>query len=98
MRNGRDDVLDHTQPVLIVLHGQTTKKYRPLTREVMLLGSSTCCEIGLDSAAVLPVHCIITRTEDGYYVRNCAPRGSTRLNGEGVSEAPLRDGDVLQAG
>ena len=98
MRSGRNNILDHAQPALIVLHGHTAKKYRPLAREAMLLGSASCCDIGLDATGVLPVHCVIIRQEDGYHARNCAPPGSTRLNGESFSESLLHDGDILQAG
>lgn len=99
MKRASDTTLDLSgQPVLIVTHGNTNRKVRPLKGTVTLLGRAPGCDIGLDAVDVGDIHCAICRTSAGYRVRNYAVRGVTRLNGEHFQEAPLSDGDVLQVG
>ncbi len=97
MSKDRDDKFDATRPTLIVKYG-TAHKYRPLDREVMILGRSAGCDVGLDAPDVAPVHCVLVRAIDGWHVRDCTGRGGTRLNGQSVEDAALTDEDVLQVG
>jgi len=98
MGSKHDEVIDSAQPALIVTYGNTAKKRRALDRDVLLLGRAHACDIGLDAIGVLPVHCVITRRQQGFYIRNCAGHGGTRLNGESIFESPLHDADALQIG
>ncbi|PWT92096.1 MAG: hypothetical protein C5B56_02870 [Proteobacteria bacterium] len=93
-----DDALDPIQPALIVTYGNTPRKHRPLTRPVTVLGKARGCDIGLAAPDVSNVHCVIVRIADKFYVRDCASRAGTRLNGDPVDEALLHDGDILQIG
>ena len=97
MSKDRDDKFDATQPTLIVNYG-TTRKHRPLNREVMVVGRAAGCDIGLEAPDVAAVHCVLVRAIDGWHVRDCTGRGGTRLNGQSVHDAALTDEDVLQIG
>ncbi len=97
MRNERAAPLAN-QPALVVTYGNTTRKHRPLERDVTVLGRAPGCDVGLVSPEVAPVHCIIARVAGGWRLRDCTGRGGTRLNGQGITEASLSDGDVLQVG
>jgi pSer/pThr/pTyr-binding forkhead associated (FHA) protein len=99
MLNGHTDTLDETQPTLIVTYGNTTRRYRPLDRDVIILGRAHGCDIGLVAPDVSNLHCVITRRPDGFYVRDCASRSGTRLNGAILQQVcRIDDGDVLQVG
>ncbi len=86
------------QPALVVTYGNTTRKQRPLERDVTVLGRAAGCDVALVSPEVAPVHCIIARVSGGWRLRDCTGRSGTRLNGQPVSEVDLSDGDVLQVG
>ncbi len=90
--------MDKTQPALIVQHGNTAQKHRPIDRAGMTLGQARGCDIELDAPEVSNIHCVITRGPDGLYIRDCNSRTGTRVNGERIREAYLHDDDVLQIG
>src|SRR5262249_58108870 len=98
MSRDRDSKFDPSRPALVVQFGNTAKKYRPLDRDVMVLGRAGGCDVGLEAPDVAPVHCVIVRALDGWHVRDCTGRGGTRLNGRSIQDAPLNDEDVLQVG
>jgi chromosome segregation ATPase len=86
------------QPALIVTYGRTDQKYRPLQRDLVMIGQGRSCDIGLASPEVADAHCVLFRTADGWLLRDCGSRVGTRLNGTPVRECAVADGDVLQIG
>jgi pSer/pThr/pTyr-binding forkhead associated (FHA) protein len=86
------------QATLVVTYGNTTRKHRPLDRDVIVLGRGRGCDVALVSPEVATVHCLIARVAEGWRLRDCTHRGGTRLNGQAVTEAVLDDGDLLQIG
>ena len=98
MARERDDRLDPTQPTLIVKSGNSARKYRPIEKEVLVLGRAPGCDLRLEAPEVTPVHCLIVRVGDGWRVRDCTGRGGTRLNGQSVQDEAVADEDVLQIG
>ena len=90
--------MDKTQPALLVQHGNTAQKHRPLDRAGVTLGQARGCDIELDAPEVSSIHCIITRGLDGLYIRDCNSRMGTRVNGERIKEGYLHDADILQVG
>jgi hypothetical protein len=86
------------RPGVYLTYGNAPRRFRPLDRELTLIGNAPACDIGMDGVGVFPVHCVIIRGSDGFYVRNCAGRASTRLNGAGIQESQLHDADLLQVG
>lgn len=97
MRRESEETFDPSKPTLIVVYGATRRKYRPLVGDVVLVGRGPCCDIGLVSPEVAPVHALIARQRTGWTIRDCSGR-ATRVNGASVSNAPLRNGDVIQIG
>jgi hypothetical protein len=83
---------------LVVTYGNTSRKHRPLDRDLTLLGRARNCDVALVSPEVAPIHCLIARGADGWLLRDCTGRGGTRLNGKAVTESVLADGDMLQVG
>jgi len=90
--------MDKTQPALLVQHGNTAQKHRPVDRAAVALGQARGCDIELDAPEVSSIHCIITRGPDGLFIRDCNSRMGTRVNGERIKEGYLHDSDVLQVG
>ena len=97
MSKESEDKIDAGTPALFVLCGATRKKWRPLQGDVVMLGRSAGCDIGLVSPEVAPVHCVIVRTLNGWRIRDCSGR-ATRINGKAIQDEPLRNGDVIQIG
>ncbi len=91
------ECFDPNKPALIVLYGATKRKFRPLESDLVVLGRAPCCDIGLVSPEVAPVHCVLVRLDDGWHIRDCSGR-ATRLNGKAIRDEPLRNGDTIQVG
>jgi pSer/pThr/pTyr-binding forkhead associated (FHA) protein len=99
MGSKHDEPVDPSQPALILMYGEAIRRRRPLGRDAVTLGRARGCDIWLDAPDVSSLHCLITRAEDGWHLRDCASRSGTRLNGDAIREpAVLHDGDVLQIG
>lgn len=99
MRKDRDDnSVDPTQAALVVTYGNTSRKRKPLDKDVVVLGRMQGCDLPLMSPDVAPVHCVIARLADGWYIRDCSGHLGTRVNGKSVNESPLVDEDHLQIG
>ena len=98
MPREREDRVDPRQPTLVVTVGNTSRKCRPLERDVVLLGRSAGCDVPLAAPEIAPIHCVVARGPAGWRVRDCSGRGATLVNGEVVVDAPLADGDALQVG
>lgn len=99
MRNNSEASPKPGQAALLVTYGNTTRKYRPLDGDLVVLGRTAACDISLVSPEVAPVHCILRRRGDEWRLRDCAGgRYATRLNGRPVHEETLHDSDVLQIG
>jgi chromosome segregation ATPase len=94
----KQDEFDPTKPALVLLFGNTNKKCRLLDRDVILVGRARGCDLGLEAPDISSIHCIVTRGASGFAVRDCQSRAGTKVNGNAVREAPLRDGDLLQVG
>src|SRR5947207_1751251 len=71
MRKDRDAVPDPSQPSLIVTYGNTTRKVRPLDREVLVLGRAGICDVNLVSPEIANIHCVIVHVQKGWRVRDC---------------------------
>jgi pSer/pThr/pTyr-binding forkhead associated (FHA) protein len=99
MRKETEDPLKSRQPALIVTYGNTTRKCRPLDRDLLVLGRAPACDITLVSPEVSSVHCLVVRSGDGWRIRDCnGGRLATRLNGKVIHDEVLRDGDTVQVG
>lgn len=83
---------------MVVRCGNADRRQLPLDKAGITLGRARGCDIELGASDVSAVHCIITRDASGLSIRDCKGRGGTHVNGERITESPLRDGDVLQVG
>ena len=97
MRKTAPDAGDAATPALIVTHGSTKRKVRPLAKDLVVIGRAPGCDIGLMSPEVAHVHCVLVRLAIGWIIRDCSGR-ATRVNGKEITEEILRDGDSIQVG
>jgi len=86
------------QPVLIPIAGNYDRKPRAIDREVTTIGRARGTDLCLEANEISTLHCIIYRTPEGYRIRDCNSRCGTRINGESVKSAFLRDCDILNLG
>ncbi len=70
----------------------------PLTGAVTRLGRGIASDVTLDDASVSRRHALVVVRGGGCVLLDDRSRNGTWLNGERVSEAPLRDGDVFTLG
>jgi pSer/pThr/pTyr-binding forkhead associated (FHA) protein len=69
-----------------------------LTGDVVRVGRSSANDIVLDDASVSRRHALLARRGETTVVLDDRSLNGVRVNGERVSEAPLRDGDALLLG
>lgn len=66
--------------------------------EKNVLGRSPQCEIVIDEAAVSRKHCEIVWEYVQYVVRDLGSANGTFVNGQHITEAALRNGDLIEIG
>ena len=62
------------------------------------VGRDPNCEQHLDHHTISSLHCELSLTHDGIYLRDCSSTNGTFLNGEPVKETWLRPGQELRLG
>src|SRR5260370_40740583 len=99
MRQDRDTPFNPDQPTLVITYGNTTRKHRPLDRDVIVLGRSPSCDLHLMGAEVAPIHGLLLRCPGGgWSVRHFGGRIGTPINGKPLQEAIVDHADTLQLG
>src|SRR5437868_7147440 len=82
---------------LIIHNGRLSGTRKPLGSALTLLGRAEGCDVRLNVAGVLPVHCALIRGPGGLVLRSM--HGAvTQVNGDTVTEGALHDGDLLAVG
>ena len=69
-----------------------------LNKPVLLLGRHEECDVQLHSSKVSRRHCIIAFLDDRVLIRDLGSTNGVRINGETVTEAPIKDGDEVAIG
>jgi chromosome segregation ATPase len=82
---------------LIVVNGRQSGTHRTLGAALTLFGRAEGCDVRLNVPGVHPVHCAVVPTPSGVIVRSLNS-AVTHLNGQPITESPLRTGDVLAVG
>jgi hypothetical protein len=83
---------------LVVRRGPNAGSRFPLDQEVTTAGRSPDSEIFLDDVTVSRRHAEVTRTAQGYLVRDVGSLNGTYVNRERIEELMLSDGDEVQIG
>ncbi len=85
-------------PVLLPLGLHAKNQPIKLGRPVYVLGSKQQCRIHLVSSSVSNTHAVLVQTRHITYIRDLCSRTHIFVNGDEVTEAVLRDGDLLTIG
>ena len=83
---------------LVVRRGPNAGSRFPLDQEVTTAGRSPDSEIFLDDVTVSRRHAEVTRTAQGFLVRDVGSLNGTYVNRERIEELLLADGDEVQIG
>jgi pSer/pThr/pTyr-binding forkhead associated (FHA) protein len=70
----------------------------PLKNEVIRIGRSAANDIVLDDASVSRRHALLARRGETTFVLDDRSLNGVQVNGQRVSESPLKDGDALLLG
>ena len=83
---------------LVVRRGPNAGSRFPLNAEVTTAGRAQDSEIFLDDVTVSRRHAEVTRTAQGFLVRDVGSLNGTYVNRERIDETLLADGDEVQIG
>lgn len=83
--------------MLLVQEGESPKTQWPLAKPAVIIGRDADSDIQINDRQVSRQHAEITRTIEGYTVRDLGSKNGTFLNGEAVNEQPrlMRNGDQI---
>ena len=70
----------------------------PIGADPVTIGRQIANSVVLDDSEASRFHCVVERTAGGFRVRDLGSRNGTKVNGVGVKERPLADGDQLMVG
>jgi pSer/pThr/pTyr-binding forkhead associated (FHA) protein len=84
--------------VLEITRGRTRFRRRPVTGSRFLIGGGVTCDLRLGGEHVPVLHSLITIHEGEVHIEAIAPKPGLLVNGRGVREAKLSDGDVIGIG
>ena len=70
----------------------------PLTAEVALIGRGSEAAVKLEDTSVSRRHAEVRSSPEGFVVVDLGSTNGTRVNGVGVTERVLKDGDTLAVG
>ena len=73
---------------------QDTFYLERLERSAVLVGQSPLCDLRVPAGP--KHHVLVLRNRTGYEVRNLSGWARMRVNGEAVTQAPLKGGDVIE--
>jgi pSer/pThr/pTyr-binding forkhead associated (FHA) protein len=82
---------------LLVCIGPMTGQ-RHIINDRLVLGRSDACDVVLADDRVSGRHCEVVPGPSGHRVRDLGSSNGTLVNAQKISEADLRDGDLLQVG
>ncbi len=87
------------QATLVICRGPQAGRWFPLNRDVVRLGRSRECDIGLDDATVSRRHAEINRESNQYVVTDVGSLNGTYVNQTQLDRSTiLSDGDELRIG
>jgi len=84
--------------VMVVRRGPNAGSSFALDKDVITAGRHPDSDIFLDDVTVSRRHVEVTRTPQGYRVRDVGSLNGTYLNRERIEESPLASGDEVQVG
>jgi transcriptional regulator with GAF, ATPase, and Fis domain len=86
------------RPRLLVLSGPLKDSTIPLSEDELTIGRDASNGIAVTDPSVSRKHCLISRQDGGFRVRDLDSRNGTLVNGTGVEEQWLQHGDQISAG
>src|ERR1700683_3311617 len=86
------------RPRLLVLSGPLKDSTIPLSEDELTIGRDASNGIAVTDPSVSRKHCLVSRHEGRFRVRNLDSRNGTQVNGSGVEEQWLEHGDQISAG
>jgi pSer/pThr/pTyr-binding forkhead associated (FHA) protein len=96
-KEDKDAVNEVGTSVLIAVSGSDKAKF-PLDKELVTVGKSSFANVPASGFLVSKIQAKLIREGDSVTVLNVGRKGKTRLNGEVVSSATLKNGDILEVG
>ncbi len=71
---------------------------RELGRDIVMIGRSPSNQIVIDHSTVSAQHAVLLRTGASYSLKDLNSANGTRINGDFVTDAELKDGDTIRFG
>ena len=93
-----ESLLTNMNPRLVAIHGPLSGQTIYLDEPVISIGRQLSNDIILDDPHVSRNHCLIRSEGEQYVIEDLNSANGTYLNGERVTESPLKEGSLIQVG
>jgi outer membrane biosynthesis protein TonB len=84
--------------ILRIFKGEKLIEVKQFDSEQIIFGHKSAVTVDLDDPAVSPIHCLIERRDNGYYVCDMGSATGTKKNGQTVLAEAISSGDNIEIG
>jgi len=85
-------------PTLVVIAGPSKDVLFPLGDGEIAIGREPANQIAIPDPSLSRRHCLLTRSDDGYRLKDLNSRNGTYVNGKPIKESLLQHGDKVSIG
>src|SRR5437870_1199223 len=90
--------MSEVNPRLLAVAGPLKNSTVPLSSKEVPVGRDPANLLAISDPSLSRHHCVLSREDDGYKIRDLESRNGTFVNGVAVKEIQLRHGDQISVG
>ena len=88
-----------SQPIILrVFKSNQLKEVKQFDIDQIVVGSNLESQLNLVDDTVSPIHCLIEKRDNGYYICDLGSKSGTFKNGQAILDEPITSGDELMVG
>jgi pSer/pThr/pTyr-binding forkhead associated (FHA) protein len=84
--------------ILRVYKNNQLKEVKQFTLDQIVLGSNPEAQLVLSDDSISPIHCLIEKRDNGYYICDLGSQDGTFKNGQAILDEPIQSGDEVFIG
>jgi hypothetical protein len=84
--------------ILRIYKGEKLLEVKQFDSEQIIFGNKSAVTVDLDDSEISPIHCLIERRENGYFICDMGSASGTKKNGQPVLAEAISSGDNIEIG